>query len=580
MSPKNPPKKIYLPKATFDSLVEKAVAQTTKQLIHDKKIRLDSVQMGALAEKVSEHVKIEIDYPRLENAVLDRIPKPKDGKDLVLNDLMRADFTEQAAMLIPKPKDGQDGKAGADYKFTRQDRADIAEEILSGLSLSEEDKAAIVKAVMDQPEFLKRSEFRQMIGGLMKFVEKNKGKVINAGISGRDMIDDITAILGTDWQTGGGGGAGDMLKADYDANDDGKVDVGAFDDSELVKLTGNQSVAGEKTFSDKLTAGDLEIDGDSISNGQADGHVKIIPNGVGGIGNEADLTDKFLGFKRVGNEVVDQSFTSAASTPGGVADGQIFTAGVTGYLSSISVKVSGAKPSTTFTLYKGIFEEILIQKVLNLGDGVNNIPFDPVYIKAGQKYTIYMAAGAGNMGWLYNPANGYANGRSTTNPAWDHYFITYTLDKYLVLRAFQNTNRIGINVETPDETLHVGGNIKAVDGIFQGVISGSGGILDNSAATVIWDMDKIQNAELTLTQNIILIPVNAKATTKYNLSIISTGASVTPYTITWNSLFKWTGGIFPILTAPNSSTVYDEAEFKTNIANNRISGRRWGADVR
>lgn len=201
MSPK--PKKIFLPQATFGSIVDKAVAGTIKQLIHYKKIRLDSAQMAALARRVSEHVKIKIDYPRLEKAILGQIPKPKDGADLVLSELMREDFAGQAAMLIPTPADGKDGK---DYKLTRQDRADIAENVLSGLSLSKEDKAAIVAAVIDQPEFLKRSDFNKRIGVLMKFVEQNKGKVINAGISGRDMINDITKILGTDWQTGGGGG--------------------------------------------------------------------------------------------------------------------------------------------------------------------------------------------------------------------------------------------------------------------------------------------------------------------------------------------------------------------------------------
>lgn len=87
--------------------------------------------------------------------------------------------------------------------------------------------------------FVSKSFFNERHAMLMTFVEANKKRFGNAGISGKDMIEEINRVLGTDWQTGGGA-AGDMLKSVYDADDDGKVE--AADAADSVPWTGVTAV--------------------------------------------------------------------------------------------------------------------------------------------------------------------------------------------------------------------------------------------------------------------------------------------------------------------------------------------------
>lgn len=225
-------------------------------------------QLNRLADKVSERFDINIDYKRIQNEVIDRI----------------------------SGQESKSGGTGDNYTLTDQDRMDIAQQALSGLDLVEEVKNALVGA------FVSKSFFNKNIGALKKFIEQNKGKAATAGISGGEMVQEINRALGTDeWQGGGVGGSGDMLKSVYDTNDDGKVneadaadsvpwtgvtgkpaigdmvksvydtnndgkvDAGAFDDSGLAHLAGVETFTGAKTFPDG-TQGITQSPGDNSLN--------------------------------------------------------------------------------------------------------------------------------------------------------------------------------------------------------------------------------------------------------------------------------------------------------------------------
>lgn len=81
------------------------------------------------------------------------------------------------------------------YELTDQDRFDIAELALTGLDMSEEIKSTLARS------FVSKSFFNERIGMLTQFVNANKGRIVSAGISGKEMIQEISKVLGTDWQT-------------------------------------------------------------------------------------------------------------------------------------------------------------------------------------------------------------------------------------------------------------------------------------------------------------------------------------------------------------------------------------------
>lgn len=81
------------------------------------------------------------------------------------------------------------------------------------LALSRELISAIAREVAsileESPDMLARSFvsklfFKEQFGMLMRFFNENKGRIVTAGISGKEMIQEISRVLGTDWQTGGG----------------------------------------------------------------------------------------------------------------------------------------------------------------------------------------------------------------------------------------------------------------------------------------------------------------------------------------------------------------------------------------
>lgn len=184
-------KEVVLTKEIVGAIARSAADIVETQLALDDRLEIDPDQLNKLADKISTRLDAKVDYDQIK-------------KNTGFNDLSRriSDLKRE---------------------LTDQDRLDIAEQVLTELDLSEEIKSTLARS------FVSKSFFNQKIGGLMQLARDNKGRAGTAGISGKEMIEEINKILGTDWQDGGAGG--DMLKSVYDTNDDGKVNEADVADS-------------------------------------------------------------------------------------------------------------------------------------------------------------------------------------------------------------------------------------------------------------------------------------------------------------------------------------------------------------
>lgn len=158
---------IILSPESIRAIAQEAANMVKKQLLLDDKIEIDPDQLNKLADKVSTRLDSTVDYDKIKNTHLSEIKKVEDKF--------------------------------RNYELTDQDRVDIAEMALTELDLSEEIKSTLARS------FVSKSFFNQKIGGLMQLVKNNKGRAGTAGISGKEMIEEINKVLGTDWQIGGGG---------------------------------------------------------------------------------------------------------------------------------------------------------------------------------------------------------------------------------------------------------------------------------------------------------------------------------------------------------------------------------------
>lgn len=183
-------KEIVLSREAITAIAQEAADMVKRQLLLDDQIKIDPDQLNKLADKISTRMDVAVDYDRIKNAHLSEIRKVED-----------------------KFKN---------YELTDQDRVDIAEKALLELDLSDEIRDTLARS------FVSKSFFNEKIGILRQFVRENKGRAATAGISGKEMIEEINKVLGTDWQTGA---EGDMLKSIYDSNDDGKVNAADAADS-------------------------------------------------------------------------------------------------------------------------------------------------------------------------------------------------------------------------------------------------------------------------------------------------------------------------------------------------------------
>lgn len=239
MGEKSTIEEIIFDEKTAEVLVKNAADLVIKKLVFDQNIRLDNDQMDALAVITAERIKVDIDYPAVAKNVFETFTDLK-SNELFLNEAIRGDLFEKIKKHIPVVKDGIDGKEGkpgikgSDYNLTPEDRiviadnirkkllsaksgeaglteqvrADIAEEALSNLLTDKRSMKMIISAVAADDRIVSRDGFSRKLKELRDMItrsqKQSKGSHINAGISGQDMIDEITKILGEAWQTGGG----------------------------------------------------------------------------------------------------------------------------------------------------------------------------------------------------------------------------------------------------------------------------------------------------------------------------------------------------------------------------------------
>lgn len=209
-------KRIVLDKDSIQPVVDQLTAGLVKGLISARKIRLDSAQMADFAKAASKHINIEIDYEVIARRAAALMVQPKDGrdgKDLLLTEAIRTDVINSVAGLVPNPKDGkpglngmpgEKGKEGSNYILTNQDKLNFVNQTLAKANFEERIDQAVGEAISEL-DLVSGSRFRKRLLELAELVKKSGVKIINAGISGQDMIDDISKILGEDWKTGGSG---------------------------------------------------------------------------------------------------------------------------------------------------------------------------------------------------------------------------------------------------------------------------------------------------------------------------------------------------------------------------------------
>lgn len=108
-----------------------------------------------------------------------------------------------------------------------------------------------------------------------------------------------------------------------------------------------------------------------------------------------------------------------------------------------------------------------------------------------------------------------------------------------VTGASADTN-VGVTLSTKGTGVFTfAGDIKNPQALYQTL---------TDAATINWDMDLGQMAQVTLAGNrTMAAPTNLKKTT-YVLRVIQDGTGTR--TLTWNAVFKWTGAVAPVLTTP------------------------------
>lgn len=190
-------------------------------------------------------------------------------------------------------------------------------------------------------------------------------------------------------------------------------------------------------------------------------------------------------------EALDQSNPSGTAFTFSTGNSwQSFTAGISGYLTKISVQfAAGATSIRNITIYEG---EGTGGAILGTGaftavsGGSADCTLPNLPLTSGTQYTIFMDNGSY---WLTQIPGTYAGGRSNGNAANDKVFNTYMLSHYDFVAA---KNGVGIGITTPSEKLEVSGktkttNFQMTNGATNGYVlqsdsSGNGSWI-NSAAT-------------------------------------------------------------------------------------------------
>lgn len=227
--------------------------------------------IDAITEKAAEKTLGRIDFKAIQDAIFARIPTPENGRNLVMTQALRADIIDSVARLIPpgEPgKDGEpgrDGRDGANYVLTEADRESIAIKVRADIDSPAIDEIIdrVVKELDHQGFLVSSATVKARLDAIRRETRK---KIINAGISGGDMIEEISKILGEDWRSGGTGivefnvqtGNYSLLSTDVSRNVE--FQNGASD----YQLTVNPSLltdfpVGASAYIDKTGTGDITV---------------------------------------------------------------------------------------------------------------------------------------------------------------------------------------------------------------------------------------------------------------------------------------------------------------------------------
>ncbi|MFO0375665.1 MAG: hypothetical protein ACK51N_01320, partial [bacterium] len=188
--------------------------------------------------------------------------------------------------------------------------------------------------------------------------------------------------------------------------------------------------------------------------------------------------------------VVDQSQLDSQGAAGSTDQWQSFTAGLTGRLSGVRLRVSSPQGNVespgTIQIYagEGTSGQLLATQQVTYPVGVALRQFDfsaPVDVTAGSVYTIRFSAPTVPIAWVHlSTANPYAGGRMSFNSSWDAVFETLVRPAGSALAVSESGVSIGRNAPPPAiNGLSVAGAVSAAS------FSGSGAGLTNINASNI-----------------------------------------------------------------------------------------------
>jgi hypothetical protein len=201
------------------------------------------------------------------------------------------------------------------------------------------------------------------------------------------------------------------------------------------------------------------------------------------------------------NAAIDQQQLATTTGLGGSSDNwQSFTAGVTGNLVQLDLRVSSPNGSTpaagTLSIYAGegtggalLSSQAITYNVVANAAYQSYALATPVAVVANRQYTYrfeapsYGASGPGTPFISLSSSNPYAGGRSNVSASWDDCFKTYVAasNTTAVLTALASGN-VGIGTTAPSQKLDVTGNTNVTGSSYVG---GSLGVGTTAPATAL-----------------------------------------------------------------------------------------------
>ncbi|HPR65261.1 MAG TPA: hypothetical protein PK014_13710 [Thermoanaerobaculia bacterium] len=171
---------------------------------------------------------------------------------------------------------------------------------------------------------------------------------------------------------------------------------------------------------------------------------------------------------------------------------QSFTAGMTGYLTKISISLSASSGHViTVNIHEGTGTggALLASKSVTMTEAYNGwyeFRFSsPPWVTAGQIYTISEIPSQEWSYWRINDVNSYSGGISSVSATMDFTFKTYVSSGTFAGLYVGDPGAVGIGTRTPEEMLSVTGTIQSTSGGFKF----PDGTVQATAAGDSWSLD-------------------------------------------------------------------------------------------